>query len=52
MPRSGVVRMDRLTLTITYDPTLIGPEFMKAHLLELEGVETVHEIVDMGVEEL
>jgi hypothetical protein len=33
--------MDHVTLFITFDPTLVSPEFMAEHIQELEGVESV-----------
>jgi hypothetical protein len=33
---------DRAVFTVTYDDTLVSPDFMAEKLLELEGVTSVH----------
>lgn len=32
---------DHVILIVSYDPLLVGPEFMAEHLHELEGVEVI-----------
>lgn len=44
---SDLSSMERVQLTVRYDPSLVSPEFLAEHILELEGVEAVADEANM-----